>query len=90
MVSKILYNQIYCGDMVQGKTEIMSYKIHKKVKIPEEKWQIVENTHEPIIDRETFEKVKQARSRRKYNWNRNKTNESVFAGHLKVLTVKKI
>lgn len=60
MVSKILYNQIYCGDMVQGKTEIMSYKIHKKVKIPEEKWQIVENTHEPIIDRETFEKVKQS------------------------------
>lgn len=89
MVSKILYNQIYCGDMVQGKTEIMSYKIHKKVKIPEEKWQIVENTHEPIIDRETFEKVKQARSRRKYNWNRNKTNASVFAGHLKCADCQK-
>ena len=89
MVSKILYNQIYCGDMVQGKTEIMSYKIHKKVKIPEEQWQIVENTHEPIIDRETFEKVKQARSRRKYNWNRNKTNASVFAGHLKCADCQK-
>lgn len=83
MVSKILYNQIYCGDMVQGRSKNMSYKIHKKVNIPEDEWDIVENTHEPIIDRENFEKVKATRSKRKYNWNRNKTNASVFSGHLK-------
>lgn len=83
MVSKILYNQIYCGDMVQGKSKSVSYKVHKQVDIPEDEWSIVENTHEPIIDREIFEKVKQTRSKRKYNWNRNKTDASVFAGHLK-------
>ena len=34
-----------------------SYKIHIQEKVPEEEWFIVENTHEAIIDRETFAKV---------------------------------
>lgn len=83
MVSKILENQIYCGDMVQGKSKMFNYKIHKRVEVPEEQWQIVENTHEAIIDREIFEKVKKTRTKRLYSWNKNKTNISVFAGHLK-------
>ena len=31
-ISKILDNQIYCGDMVQGKSNSISYKVHKKIK----------------------------------------------------------
>ncbi len=56
-VRYILKNRIYCGDMVQGKQRIKSYKIHVQETVPEEDWYVVENVHEAIIDRETFMKV---------------------------------
>ncbi len=65
-VRQILKNQTYCGDMVQGRQRVKSYKIHVQEQVPEEEWYIVENTHEAIIDRETFQKVQmllQKRSR---------------------------
>lgn len=56
-VSGILNNRMYCGDMVQGRWRVKSYKIHVQERVPEDEWYIVKNTHEPIIDRATFEKV---------------------------------
>ena len=56
-VTGILTNRIYCGDMVQGRWRVKSYKIHVQERVPEDEWFIVENTHEPIIERVTFEKV---------------------------------
>lgn len=53
----ILTNPIYTGDLVQGRRRVKSYKIHIQERVPEEEWFIVENTHEAIIDRETFDKV---------------------------------
>ena len=56
-VRRILRNEMYIGNMVQGKTTTISYKISKCRNIPQSDWIVVENTHEPIIDRETFEKA---------------------------------
>ena len=56
-VTTILKNRMYCGDMVQGRYRMKSYKVHVQEVVPEDEWYIVENTHEAIIDRETFEKV---------------------------------
>ena len=56
-IDTILKNRVYVGDMVQGRQRVNSYKIHIQEKVPEEEWFIVENTHEAIIDRETFAKV---------------------------------
>lgn len=56
-ISGILNNRMYCGDMVQGRWRVKSYKIHVQERVPEDEWYIVENTHEPIIDRATFQKV---------------------------------
>ncbi len=56
-VGEILKNRMYCGDMVQGRYRIKSYKVHIQEQVPEDEWFIKENTHEPIIERETFEKV---------------------------------
>lgn len=56
-IDTILKNRVYVGDMVQGRQRVKSYKIHIQERVPEEKWFIVENTHEAIIDRETFDKV---------------------------------
>jgi hypothetical protein len=41
--------------MVQGKQKVKSYKIHTRINTPESEWFIVENTHEPIIDKKTFD-----------------------------------
>lgn len=56
-VSDILKNRLYVGDMVQGRQRVKSYKIHTQEQVPENEWYIVENTHEPIIERSVFEKV---------------------------------
>ncbi|WP_286672844.1 recombinase family protein [Anaeromonas gelatinilytica] len=45
--------------MAQGRNRVKSYKIHKIEAVPEEDWIVVQNTHEPLVNREIFEKVKQ-------------------------------
>lgn len=56
-VKAILTNQIYVGDTVQGKTKKINYKLKRIVKNNIKDYIIVENTHEAIIDRETFNYV---------------------------------
>ena len=56
-VTTILKNRMYCGDMVQGRYRMKSYKVHVQELVPQDEWYIVENTHEAIIDRDTFDKV---------------------------------
>ncbi len=56
-VRRMLKNQIYTGNMVQGTHQTISHKIRKCVAIPKENYIVKEGTHEAIIDRETFERV---------------------------------
>ena len=56
-ISDMLQNETYIGNMVQGRMVKISYKSKKCLRQPRENWVIVENTHEPIIDKETFRKV---------------------------------
>ena len=56
-VRRILRNEMYVGNMVQGKNTTISYKIKQCRAIPKEDWIIVEGTHEAIVDRETFDKA---------------------------------
>ena len=53
----MLKNEVYIGNTVQNKKSVISYKV-KKIRIVEKENQIrVDNTHEAIIDKDTFEKV---------------------------------
>ena len=56
-IKTILTNRIYVGDAVQGKTRKINYKLKKTVKNNPNDYIVVENTHEAIIDRETFNYV---------------------------------
>jgi len=56
-IAKILKDETYIGNLVQGKKRNISYKNKKSVSIPKEDWIIVKNTHEPIIDMETWTMV---------------------------------
>ena len=62
-IARILQNEIYTGVMVQGRHRIISYKVHKQIAVPEDEWFVVPNTHEAIIDRETFEKAQALHNR---------------------------
>ena len=57
MIRQILNNEVYIGNMVQGKITKPRRKSNKRVKTKKEDWIIVENTHEPIISKEDFEAV---------------------------------
>lgn len=56
-VLRILKNPVYIGTLVQGKRSTPNYKIKKLIDVPQERWITVENTHEPIVSRETFDNV---------------------------------
>ena len=51
----ILARQEYLGHTFTGKSYKVSYKSKKTKRIPEEKQYFFPNTHEPLIDEETFE-----------------------------------
>lgn len=51
----ILTRKEYLGHTITGKTYKVSYKSKKTKKNPEEKRYFFPNTHEPLIDEETFE-----------------------------------
>ena len=56
-VRRILQNEMYLGNMVQGKNKKISYKMKQCVAVPKEEWYVVEGTHEAIISKEIFDKA---------------------------------
>lgn len=56
-ISDMLINEIYIGNMVQGKYGSVSYKTKQNKPRPKDQWYRVEGTHEPIIDRELWDNV---------------------------------
>lgn len=73
-VKNILTNQVYIGNTIQNKRSRISYKNRKLRANPKEEWVIVENTHEPIIDKALFEKVQKMNITQKYARNEKKNN----------------
>ena len=56
-VRKILKNPVYLGHMVQGKEEKISFKEKYRRELPENRWFVVENTHESIVKQEKFDEA---------------------------------
>ncbi len=78
-VRRILKNEMYLGNMVQGKNTKLSYKIKQCVSVPKENWYIVEGTHEAIIDKDTFDKA-QALLGRNIKESKTEQKAGLFAG----------
>lgn len=57
-ISNILKNQAYIGNMVQGKRRTRLSENESRHVTDEEDWIIVENTHETIVDKELFDRVR--------------------------------
>ena len=56
-ISDMLSNEMYIGNMVQGKYGSVSYKSKKNKPKPREQWDIVKGTHEAIIDENLWNSV---------------------------------
>lgn len=56
-ISNMLKNEMYIGNMVQGRYGSISYKSKINKPKPKEQWVIVKGTHEPIIDEDLWNSV---------------------------------
>ena len=78
-IHTILNNETYAGHLIQNKMNTLSYKDKKKKKLPKEKWIIVKNTHEPIIEQETFDMVQKLQKSRTRSVSSREPN-GIFSG----------
>jgi hypothetical protein len=56
-IAGILENEVYIGNLVQGRYESISYKTRQNRPRPKDRWIRVEGTHEPIIDQQLWSRV---------------------------------
>ena len=81
-LSAILGREEYIGHTVNLRTRKKSYKDKRKLDNPKEVWLIFKNTHEAIIDQETFDIVQKMRSHKRSNqrYKNRVGHENLFAG----------
>ena len=72
MITKILRDRIYIGDLVQHKSMKVNYKIKKTIKVNPAQYIVVQNNHEPIIDLDTFNTVQKNLDKQANEWSYNK------------------
>lgn len=63
-VNTMLNDEVYIGNLVQGKFKSVSYRTKKMVPTDESEWTVVEGTHEAIISDEVFTIVHERFARR--------------------------
>lgn len=64
-IANILEHKEYLGHTVNFKTTRKSFKSKKTIENPEDKQVVFENTHEAIVDRETWDAAQKVRQQRK-------------------------
>ena len=80
-IKRILTNEVYIGNMVQGKQERIIYKVKKRLDKPENEWVRVENTHPAVIRQSDFDIVQKLLQ---YDGRASKSSEraNLFSGFL--------
>lgn len=83
-IAQMLSNEVYIGNIVQGRFKKASYKSKKLLRVPKENWVRVENCHEPIFDSKTWNSIQELRSmkngRAGGNGKRHPLSGKVFCG----------
>ena len=82
MVSNILRNRIYTGDLIQNKKGKVSYKLKKRVNVEKEKMIIVENTHEALVSKEDFNWIQERYFSKIIQVRRKNHDYALFSGFL--------
>ena len=77
-ISDMLRNETYIGNMVQGRTVKVNYKSKKCLRQAPENWVVVEGTHEPLVDVESFRKIGMLLDSRRHT--RSRTHDFLLKG----------
>ena len=85
-VGKILADEVYVGDMVQGKTRSVK---RKQVPTDPADWIVIRDTHEPLVSRELFQNAQNVRAQaakkyaktEKLSFSPNIFKGRIFCGH---------
>ena len=81
VVSLILKNRSYLGDVINFRTSSKSYKLRKQLPNPPENWEIHEGVHDAIIERHVWEQVQKSFGGKKQRKPKH-TEKNLFAGYL--------
>lgn len=81
-IKRIVENYEYCGHMVSSVNTKQSFKFKKLIRKDASDWIIVKNTHEAIIDEETYDKAKKVIKNRKILMKKTK-ERNLFSGPLR-------
>lgn len=74
----MLQNMVYLGHTVNLRYSTKSYKDKKRCERPKSEWLIFENTHEELVDQETWDIVQEVRSHKRRRTNMDEQN--MFSG----------
>lgn len=80
VINNILRNQIYTGDLVQMQYTKVNYKIKKIIKVAKDKQVVIQNNHEAIIDRNTFNTVQEMLDKKTNEWNYSNRKKHLLTG----------
>ncbi|HEL1060949.1 TPA: recombinase family protein [Streptococcus equi subsp. zooepidemicus] len=80
-VNRIIENEVYIGNTLQGKSVTLNYKTKKQIEKEKEDWIRVENTHDAIISKEVFS-IANTMLKRDLNNSRGKDKIDIFTGML--------
>lgn len=80
-IRAILNNPVYLGQTTFGRTKVKGRAKKRKVTVDESEWIVVENTHEPLIDKETWDLVHDIMKNRRRETKRGEVQ--MFAGLVK-------
>ena len=72
-VNNILRNKTYTGCTIQHTSQNVNYKSKVRRKVPRSEWMVKENTHEALIDKDTFDIVQSMRNKSN-NYDPNRRN----------------
>jgi DNA invertase Pin-like site-specific DNA recombinase len=81
-IKDIIKNEVYLGDLVQGKTGSASYKNPKQVGKPRGEWICVQGTHEPLVERELWARANALSGRKHKPRRKNDGEVNLFSGLL--------
>ena len=74
-VARILENELYIGNTINMRFSSKSYKDKRKIEHPREECIVLEGTHEPLIDRETWDIVQRVRQNKRRRTNMGEQNK---------------
>ena len=79
----LIRNRVYCGDCVLCKSDTI-FKTKKHFKTDEKTWIAVENTHEPLVSREVWERANELIAVKRQDYKKTLTGDlNLFSGLLK-------